>query len=97
MIVEADSRPDNAVDLENADIPDGYYAVSVEAGSSNSQYVRILSGVEEGDTLFLRYQNSAPSGGESASEGAEQNQNGQMPDFSGGEKRAGLSERTGAF
>ena len=85
VIVEADSRPDNAVDLEDADIPDGYYAVSVEVGSSNSQYVRILSGAEEGDTLFLRYQNSAPSGGENASEGAEQNQNGQMPDFSGGQ------------
>ena len=50
-------------------MPDGFYAVPVETGVSNSQYVRILSGVEEGTEVFTRYQPSAPSGGESTRQG----------------------------
>ena len=69
LFVKADSRPDNAVDLEDGTVPDGFYAVPVETGVSNSQYVRILSGVEEGTEVFTRYQTSAPSGGESTSQG----------------------------
>lgn len=68
LFIQSDKRPDNAVDLENADIPEGYYAVPVETGTSNAQYIRILSGVEEGTTLFLGYIRSAPSGGDSTSQ-----------------------------
>ena len=60
LFVKADTRPDNAVDLEDGVVPDGFYAVPVETGVSNSQYVRILSGVEEGVEVFTRYQQAAP-------------------------------------
>ena len=61
----------------------------VEIGESNSQYVRILSGAEEGDVVFTRYQQAAPSGGDSTSESGQEEESGfpgggQMPDFSGG-------------
>ena len=56
LFVKADAAPDNAVELEDGVVPDGFYAVPVETGVSNSQYVRILSGVEEGVEVFTRYQ-----------------------------------------
>ena len=90
LFVQADSRPDNAVDLEGVEVPDGFYAVPVETGSSNANYIRILSGVEEGTTVFLGYQQSAPSGGDSTSQSGGEEEfsfdmnGGGMPDFSGG-------------
>ena len=78
----------NAVELEDGVVPDGFYAVPVETGVSNSQYVRILSGVEEGVEVFTRYQQAAPSGGDTTSQGEEPSDfpgGGEMPDFSGGE------------
>ena len=90
LFVQADSRPDNAVDLEGVEVPDGFYAVLVETGSSNANYIRILSGVEEGTTVFLGYQQSAPSGGDSTSQSGGEGEfsfdmhGGGMPDFSGG-------------
>jgi HlyD family secretion protein len=100
LFVKADTRPDNAVDLEDGTVPDGFYAVPVEVGVSNSQYVRILSGVEEGVEVFTRYQQSAPSGGESTSTDGTQGGDsfggpgdfggGQMPDFGGGMPGGGM-------
>lgn len=89
LFIQSDSKLDNAVELEDVDIPDGFYAVVVETGTSNSQYVRILSGASEGDVVFTRYQESAPTTGDSTSQGDETDDtqgfpNGQMPDFSGG-------------
>ena len=92
LFVKADSRPENAVDLEDGTVPDGFYAVPVETGVSNSQYVRILSGVEEGTEVFTRYQTSAPSGGESTSQSQGGDEEfsfpggggGGMPNFGGG-------------
>ena len=96
LLVQADSRPEGAIDPEEVggsvtDFPDGYYAVPVEAGDYNEQYVQILSGVEQDATVFLRYQNAAPTGGDTTSEGdGEENGmsgfpgGGEMPDFSGG-------------
>ena len=69
LFVKADAAPDNAVELEDGVVPDGFYAVPVETGVSNSQYVRILSGVEEGVEVFTRYQQAAPSGGDTTSQG----------------------------
>ena len=79
----------NAVELEDGVVPDGFYAVPVETGVSNSQYVRILSGVEEGVEVFTRYQQTAPSGGDTTSQGQSEEQSGfpgggEMPDFGGG-------------
>lgn len=84
LFVKSDSRPDNAVDLEEGVVPDGFYAVPVETGVSNSQYVRILSGVEEDVEVFTRYQQSAPSGGETTSQGEDSQEFEGRPDFSEG-------------
>ena len=84
LFVKADTRPDNAVDLEEGVVPDGFYAVPVETGVSNSQYVRILSGVEEGVEVFTRYQQAAPSGGDTTSQSGEEQEFQGMGDFSGG-------------
>lgn len=84
LFVKADSRPDNAVDLEEGVVPDGFYAVPVETGVSNSQYVRILSGVEEDVEVFTRYQQAAPSGGDTTSQGESGQEMEGMPGFSGG-------------
>ena len=95
LFVKADTRPDNAVDLEDGVVPDGFYAVPVETGVSNSQYVRILSGVEEGVEVFTRYQQAAPSGGDTTSESGEEQEFQGMGDFSGG--RPGGMEQGGGM
>lgn len=89
LFVKADSRPDNAVDLEEGVVPDGFYAVPVETGVSNSQYVRILSGVEEDVEVFTRYQQAAPSGGDTTSQGESGQEMEGMPGFSGSGGMAG--------
>ena len=91
LLVQADSRPDNAIDPEEVggsvtDYPEGYYAVPVEAGDYNEQYVQILSGAEQDATVFLRYQNAAPSGGDTTSDSGEEEgmsgfPGGEIPDF----------------
>ena len=94
LFVKADEKPDSAVELEDGVVPDGFYAVPVETGVSNSQYVRILSGVEEGVEVFTRYQESAPSGGDSTSQGTDEDSNGfqggGMPNFGGGGMPGGM-------
>lgn len=100
VFVKADSRPQSAEDVEGVEVPDGFYAISVEVGVTSSRYARILSGVEQDVELFTRYQNAAPGNGSTTSEGTvdtEQtfpggdmsgnsggNMGGGRPDFSGG-------------
>lgn len=72
LFVKSDTRPENAVDLEEGVVPDGFYAVPVEVGSTNSQYARILSGVEQDVEVFTRYQNAAPSNGDTTSKAGEE-------------------------
>lgn len=94
LFIKSDARPENAVDLDEGVVPDGFYAVSVEVGSTNSRYARILSGVERDTEVFTRYQNAAPSNGDTTSQGDGSDEmqqgfpggdfSGQMPDFSGG-------------
>lgn len=83
LFVKADSKPDGAVDLEDGVVPDGFYAVPVEVGSTNSQYARILSGVEEGAEVFTRYQQSAPSNGDTTSTGDEEKDTNQQSNQGG--------------
>lgn len=74
LFVKADEKPENAVTLDGEDdpeVPSGFYAVPVEVGSTNSIYIRILSGVEEDTEVFTRYQQSAPSGGDRTSQDLE--------------------------
>ena len=70
LYVKSDTRPANAVDLTDpeTEIPDGFWAVPVEVGSSNSQYIRILSGVEEDTEVFTRYRQNAPTTGSTTSQ-----------------------------
>lgn len=88
LIVQSDKKPGNAIDPEEVggsvtDYPKGYYAVPVEVGSYNGSYIQILSGVEQDQTVFLRYQNAAPGGGDSTSTvGGDESGSG-MPDFGG--------------
>ena len=94
LIIRSDSRPENAIDPAETggsvtDYPDGYYAVPVEVGDYNENYIQILSGAEQDQEVFLRYQNSAPSGGDSTStvegeDGQSSMPGGGMPDFGGG-------------
>lgn len=79
LYIQSDTPPEQTVEAEG--VPDGFYAVPVEVGDSNSQYVRILSGAEEGDVVFTRYQQSAPANGDTTSQGEES----QEQAFPGGE------------
>ena len=85
MLVQSQTRPEQTIDPASAggtvtDYPAGYYAVPVEVGDYNGSYIQILSGVEQGTTVFLRYMNAAPSGGNITSDvGGEENQMGMFP------------------
>lgn len=93
LYVKADTRPANAVDLVDpeTEVPTGFYAVPVEVGSSNAQYVRILSGVAEDTEVFTRYRQSAPSNGSTTSQNQDDDEmsfedmfgSGQMPNMGG--------------
>lgn len=89
LIVKSDERPENALDVD-AEYPEGFYAVPVEIGSSNSSNVYVISGAEEGDVVFLRYQQSAPSGGDKTSEGDGTTGNG--TGFEGGSMPEGMPQ-----
>lgn len=91
LFVKAEEKPDGAIELEEGTVPDGFYAVPVEIGATNSRYARILSGVEQDVEVFTRYQNAAPSGGETTSKSGQEEFSfpggdfgGGRPDFSGG-------------
>ena len=84
LYVKAEQRPENALDLEKGVIPDGFYAVPVEVGATNSRYARILSGVERDVEVFTRYRQAAPSGGDTTSQGGEGEFSFPGGDFSGG-------------
>lgn len=86
MVVQADAQPDNAiVPAEKGgsvtEYPEGYYAVPVEVGDYNGSYIQILSGVERDATVFLRYMNAAPSGGDKTSNVGGEETSGGMPSF----------------
>ncbi len=93
LYVKADARPANAVDLvePTTEIPEGFWAVPVEVGQSNANYVRIVSGVEADVEVFTRYRNNAPTGGNTTSQNGEDEEfnfedmfgSGGMPSFGG--------------
>ena len=63
VFVETAERPENAVDVDTSslNIPEeGFFAVPVETGISDKYNVEILSGVSEGDIVFMqKLQNSS--------------------------------------
>lgn len=91
LVVESEKKPENAIEPEKVsgsvtDYPKGYYAVPVEVGDYNGNYIQILSGVEKDTNVFLRYMNAAPAGGDTTStngEASQSGQMGQMPNFGG--------------
>ena len=84
LYVKGERRPEGALDLEEGTVPEGFYAVPVEVGSTNSQYARILSGVERDVEVFTRYRQKAPSGGDTTSRSGEEEFSFPGGDFSGG-------------
>lgn len=57
VFVETGERPENAVDVDTSTInvpEEGFYAVPVETGISDKYNVEILSGVNEGDVVFMQ-------------------------------------------
>ncbi len=56
VYIQADSQPDNALELPYVDevIPAGFYPVPVEIGIQDTYNVEIKSGVNEGDTVFTQ-------------------------------------------
>ncbi len=92
LYVKSDKRPDNAVDLEEPEIevPQGFWAVPVEVGNSNSMYVRIISGVDKDIEVFTRYRQTAPGNSSTTSKNGEEEPSfedffgsGEMPGFDG--------------
>ena len=56
VYVQADSKPENALDLpyEDDTIPQGFYPMEVEIGLQDSYNVEIKSGLNEGDVVFTQ-------------------------------------------
>ena len=56
VYVQADSQPDNALELpyQDEEIPAGFYPVQVEIGIQDTYNVEIKSGVNDGDTVFTQ-------------------------------------------
>lgn len=99
VFVKRDSAPADAAEIDTAelDIPDGFYPIAVEVQALSGQYARVTGSVETDDELFTRYQNAAPSGGETTSRGDDDSDSdfsfpgggsfsggGNMPSFGGG-------------
>lgn len=88
LLIKSDTQPENAIDPAASggsvtDYPQGYYAVPVEVGDYSENYIQILSGAEQNQEVFLRYQNSAPSNGDSTSTVEGESESGGMPGFGG--------------
>lgn len=59
VFLQADQKPDNAVTLSSeaqADLPEGYYAVPVTTGLSDTYNIEITSGLQEGNMVFTNYE-----------------------------------------
>ncbi len=61
VFVQADSRPDNAIDLSVPveGVPEGFYAVPVETGISDNYNIEIKSGLEADMTVFTTVQTNS--------------------------------------
>ena len=54
VFVKSDVRPDNAIDLAEGIVPDGFFAVPVVCGIGNENGIEIISGIEEGVEVFTQ-------------------------------------------
>lgn len=94
LYVKADTRPDNAVEIDDpeTEIPEGFWAVPVEVGNSNATYARIVSGVDKDVEVFTRYRQTAPGNSSTTSNNKDEEMSfedffgsGEMPNFGGGQ------------
>lgn len=61
VFVRAETMPENAIDPElvaGLEIPEGFYAVPVTTGISDTYYAEIIDGLEEGAEVFTQLQQS---------------------------------------
>lgn len=79
LFIKADTKPDNAVELDDGVVPDGYYAVPVTTGLTSNNYVEITSGVDENVTVFERYISTGS--GTAGSDQTSETSDNAMPDF----------------
>ncbi len=81
LFIQADKAPENAVELGEGIVPDGFFAVAVETGLASNNYVEIKSGVEEDVTVFEGYisTGSSASGSDTTSESSDEFDFSQMP------------------
>jgi multidrug efflux pump subunit AcrA (membrane-fusion protein) len=54
VFVGGETQPENAIDLGEGIVPQGFYAVPVECGIGNENGIEIISGVEEGTEVFTQ-------------------------------------------
>lgn len=57
----------DGLELPEGEVPEGYYAKLIEIDSSNTSFALVKEGLEEGMTVFTRYQATAPSNGDTTS------------------------------
>ncbi len=93
LFIESDTPPEDAVELDEGIVPDGFYAVVVETGLSSNNYVEITSGnVEEDVTVFEQYVSTGSS--VSGSDKTSESQDSEFPmpggDFSGMQGGGGM-------
>jgi len=63
LFVKAETPPENAADLGESVVPEGFYAVPVETGMSNDTYVEIISGATEGMEIYTQSMGAGMEGG----------------------------------
>ncbi len=57
LFIRTETKPENALDVETLglEVPEGFYAVPVTVGLSDSMYAEIIDGVQEGTEVFTQY------------------------------------------
>ena len=55
LFVRSDTQPENAIELDEDVVPDGFWAVPVEVGISDDYGAQILSGVDADTEVFTSY------------------------------------------
>ena len=54
VFVKSEERPENAIDLPEGIVPEGYYAVPVVTGLGDTSVIAIVEGIGEGVEVFLQ-------------------------------------------
>jgi len=52
VFLKADERPDNAIDIDDGTVPDGYFAIPIKTGISDVFNVEVLEGLELEQVIY---------------------------------------------